>query len=315
MINDLTFAIKQAGAEVGQRQCQAYLDGCNAAAIGNLNGMAASWKCIFGVIVFPMTPAQVRQFIRVQAEKGRSGQSLKPQSIDHMLRYISDLHVKVLRLDDPTGHILVTSEKKALYRERGSRAKAITPLRLKGHVADIVTDDPLPGSIIYMLRALADDRSGWALRARVVLGLGADTGRERSDYVRLNVGDVIASGDGGGHAQFGRTSSNQEIGEAPKFVSPDTIGFIREWLEWREKAAPGSAAADAPMLVRVDQKGMPVGRLSVWGYVDVLKDIMRRVGGGTHVSGNSFQAGLKLDLAAIGTTKVGIANALGFREL
>lgn len=232
-----------------------------------------------------------------------------------MLTIISDLHVKVLEVDDPTKHILVTSEMKALYRERGSRAKPIAPLRLKGEVADIVADEPLPGSIIHMLRALTNDRSGWALRARVVIGLGADTGRDRSDYVRLNVGDVVASCDGGGHAVFGRPSSDQEIGEAPKFVSPDTMGFIREWLEWREKAAPGSTATDAPMLVRIDQKGMPGGRLSVWGYVDVLKDIMQRVGGGAHVSGNSFQAGLKLDLAAIGTTKVGIANALGFKEL
>jgi len=148
-----------------------------------------------------------------------------------------------------------------------------------------------------------------------LLGLGADTGRDRSDYVRLNVGDVVASSDGGGYAFFGNPSSDQKIGEAPKFVSPDTMVFIREWLEWREKAAPGSTAADAPMLVRIDQKGILGARLSVWGYVDVLKDIMRRVGDGAHVSGNSFQAGLKLDLAAIGTTKVGIANALGFKEL
>jgi len=42
---------------------------------------------------------------------------------------------------------------------------------------------------------------------------------------------------------------------------------------------------------------------------------MKRVGCGIPVCGNSFQAGLKLDLAAIGTTKIGIANALGFKEL
>ena len=166
-----------------------------------------------------------------------------------------------------------------------------------------------------MLRALEDDQSGWALRARLVLGMGTDTGRDRSDYVRLNVGEVVSMMDGSGHALFGVNRFAGEIGEAPKFVSPNTMGFIREWLEWREKAVPGSVATDAPMLVSIDQKGMPAGRLSTWGYVDVLKDIMRRVGGGAHVSGNSFQAGLKLDLAAIGTTKVGIANALGFREL
>lgn len=279
-------------------------------------GTIASWsEAMNDIPIVPAEPAAIRDFIRKQATSGRSGNALTPQTLKRMLAVISDLHVKVLEIADPTKHILVSSEMKALYRERGSRAKPIAPLRLKGNVADIVADDPLPGSIIHMLRALDHDQTGWSLRARVVLGLGADTGRDRSDYIHLNVGDIIASRDGKAHAIFGRTSSDQKVCEAPKFISPDTIGFIHEWLKWREKAAPGSTVADAPMLVRIDQKGVPGARLSVWGYVDVLKDIMRRVGGSAHVSGNSFQAGLKLDLAAIRTTKVGIANALGFKEL
>lgn len=295
---------------------QAYRRGLTPSGRSAHDGVLASWAAVMGdQPIAPSPPSAVRDFIRTQAAAGLSGKPVTPQTLRRMLAVISDLHAKVQETDDPTRHILVTSEMKALYRERGSRAKPITPLRLKGDVADIVTDDPLPNSIIHMLRALADDRSGWALRARVVLGLGADTGRDRSDYVRLNVGDVVTSRDGGGHALFGRPSSDQKVSEAPKFVSHDTMGFVSEWLEWREKTAPGSATADAPMLARINQKGMLGGRLSVWGYVDVLNDIMRRVGGGVHVSGNSFQAGLKLDLAAIGTTKVGIAVALGYKEI
>lgn len=289
---------------------EAYVVGLSEGGLANLNAWAQAWYAAQGRLSLTATPSEVREYIRNAASTG-----LKPQTISHHLRTISDLHVKVLGADDPITHILVTSEMKALYRQRGSRAKPIAPLRLKGDVADIVADNPLPGSIIDMLRILKGDQSGWAFRARVVLGIGADTGRNRSDYVRLNIGDVVIARDGSGHALFGANRSASEISEAPKFVSPDTMGFIHEWLEWREKAAPGSAVADAPMLVQIDQKGMPGRRLSVWGYVDVLKDIMRRVGDGAHVSGNSLQAGLKLDLAAIGTTKVGVANALGFREL
>lgn len=263
----------------------------------------------------PAMPTMIRDFIRSQSAAGLSRSPIQPQTLKQMLAIISDLHIHVLEVDDPTKHILVTSEMKALYRERGSRTKPIAPLRLKGDVVDIVTDEPLPGSIIHMLRALEGDKSGWTLRARVVLSLGADTGRDRSDYVHLNVGDIVTMPDGSGHVRFRDAQPDMEIDEAPKFVSSDTIGFIHEWLEWREKAALGSTAVDAPMLIRIDQKGMPGGRMSVWGYVDVLKDIMKRIGGGAHVSGNSFQAGLKLDLAAIGTTKVGIANALGFKVL
>jgi hypothetical protein len=295
---------------------QAYKRGLTNSGRNAYEGVLASWTVAMGdQPIVPAPPLTVRDFVRAQANEGVSGKPITPQTLKRMLAVISDLHVKVHEVDDPTKHMLVTSEMKALYRERGSRAKPIALLRLKGDVANIVMDEPLPGSIIHMLRELEGDRSGWALRARVMLGLGADTGRDRSDYVRLNIGDVVAMPDGSGHALLGANRTTGAIGEAPKFVSPDTMGFICEWLKWREKAVSGSATADAPMLVRIDQKGMPGRRLSVWGYVDILKDIMYRVGGGAHVSGNSFQAGLKLDLAAIGTTKVGIANALGFKEL
>jgi hypothetical protein len=203
---------------------------------------------------------------------------------------------------------------KALYREKGSRPKSIVPLRLKGDVADIINDEPLPGSIIAMLRKLENDKSAWALRARVILGLGADTGRNRSDYVRLNIGDIVRMPDGSGQATF-RGDNHETIPEAPKYLSPDTMNFLDEWLSWREKVLPSSAAADEPLIVRITQKGVPAGRLSKEGFIDVLQDIMRRVGDGEHARGNNFRAGLKLDLEAIRTTKLGIANALGFKSI
>lgn len=278
------------------------------------DGTMSSWKTVMGNLpIAPAEPSSIRDFIREQAASGRSGKPLTPQTLKRMLAVISDLHVKVLEMTDPTKHLLVTSEMKALYRERGSRPKSIIPLRLKGDVADIVRDDPLPGSIIAMLRRLKDDNSGWAIRAKVILGLGADTGRNRSDYVRLDIGDIVAMPDGSGQATF-RLVPTALVEHAPRYVSPDTMTFIHDWVSWREKVSPGSTEGDAPILVRIDQKGMPGGRLSKEGYIDVLQEIMRRAGDGVHASGNSFRAGLKLDLAAIGTTKLGVANALGFKE-
>ncbi len=75
-------------------------------------------------------------------------------------------------------------------------------------------DEPLPVSIIHILRALEGDQSGWALRTRVALGLGADTGRDRSDYVRLDVGHIISMPNDSGHALFGGSRSKDKIGEA-----------------------------------------------------------------------------------------------------
>lgn len=267
--------------------------------------MLASWSASIGA-AFPATPAQVRNFIRSQAASGRAGRPLRPQSIRLMLRHLSNLHVRILRVEDPTAHILVTSEMKALFRKRGSLAKPTVPLRLKGDVADIVNDDPLPGSILAMLRALDGDDSPWALRARVILGLGADTGRSRSEYAAVNVSHIVAMPDSTGTALFGG---------APRYVSAETMKFISAWTSWREAIHPGSTMPTDALLTGIDQCQCPTDRLTADGYVDVLRDIMQRVGCGMHVSGNSFQAGLKLDLAAIGTTKIAIANAFGFKEL
>lgn len=279
------------------------------------DGVLASWRFSMGDIpIAPVNPSDVRDFIRKQAIAGRSGKPIKPQTLKRMLQVITNLHTKVYEIADPCQHLLITSEMKALYRQHGSRPKSIVPLRLKGDVADIVRDDPLPGSIIAMLRKLRDDDSGWALRAKVILSLGADTGRARSDYVRLNIGDVVRMPDGSGQSTF-RLVPAPLVNYTPRYVSPDTMGFIDEWLGWRKKVSPKSTDDAAPMLVRIDQKGLPSGQLTKEGYVDVLRDIMKRVGDGAHASGNSFRAGLKLDLAAIGMTKLGIANALGLKAV
>lgn len=287
-----------------------YLSGLSESGRKFHDGTLASWKASMGDLpITPAEPSAIRDFIRKQSICGRSGKPVQPQTLRRMLDVISHLHVQVLEIADPTKHLLVTSEMKAIYREKGSRPKSIVPLRLKGNVADIINDDPLPGSIIAMLRKISDDKSGWALRARVILGLGADTGRNRVDYVRLNVGDVASMPDGSGQATF-RHPNAPHAHYAPKYVSPDTMRFIHEWLSWRERVLPGAVGPEAPLLVRIDQKGMPAGRLSLEGYVDVLHNIMKRLGDGAYASANSFRAGLKLDLSAIGTTKLGISNAL-----
>ena len=300
---------------MGRKMIDAYLSSLTSKGRELHDGVLASWSTSMGDIpIAPASPSDVRDFIRKQAVAGRSGKPIKPQTLKRMLQVITNLHTKVHEIEDPCQHLLVTSEMKALYREHGSRPKSIVPLRLKGDVADIVRDDPLPGSILAILRKMKSDSSGWALRAKVILGLGADTGRNRSDYIRLDTGDVIKMPDGSGQATF-RLIPTALVSYTPRYVSPDTMRFIDDWLRWREKVSPGSTEGDAPMLVRIGQKGLPGDRLSKEGYIDVLQDIMQRVGDGAHASGNSFRAGLKLDLAAIGTTKIGIANALEYKNV
>ena len=288
-----------------QDRLRAHLNGCSEGSQKSFHGMLDSWSASIDA-PFPASPNQIRDFVRLQATKGRAGNPLRPQSIRLMLRHLSNLHTRILRVKDPTQHILVTSEMRALFRERGSLAKPTVPLRLKGDVADIIADEPLPGSIIAMLRALDNDDSPWALRARVVLGLGADTGRSRSEYTAVDIGHIVAMSDGSGTAFFGG---------APRYLSAETLGFISAWLSWRETIRPRSTRPTEALITGIDQQRRPTNRLTVDGYVDVLRDIMRRIGCGLPISGNSFQVGLKLDLAAIGTTAISIANALEFKEM
>jgi len=288
-----------------QDRLHAHLAGCSQGSRNAFEGMLSSWSASSDAS-FPATPVQVRDFVRAQAASGSTGRPLRPQSIRLMLRHLSNLHARILHVDDPTRHILVTSEMKALFRERGSLARPTVPLRLKGDVADIVNDDPLPGSIIAMLRALKGDDSPWALRARVILGLGADTGCSRSEYVAINIGHVFVMADGTGTVL---------LGGPPRYLSAETMAFISAWILWREAVLPSSTRPTDALLVGIDQRHRPATRLTTDGYVGVLQDIIKRVGCGVPVSGNSFRAGLKLDLAAIGATPIAIANVLGFKEL
>ena len=67
------------------------------------DGTIASWEAVMGDIpIAPTDPSAIRDFIRKQAISGRSGKPLTPQTLKRMLAVISDLHVKVLEISDPT---------------------------------------------------------------------------------------------------------------------------------------------------------------------------------------------------------------------
>ena len=56
--------------------------------------------------------------------------------------------------------------------------------------------------------------------------------------------------------------------------------------------------------------GKPIKPQTLKGMLQIITNLHTRV----HESGNSFRAGLKLDLATIETTKLDIAQALGLKD-
>lgn len=275
----------------------------------------------------PMIPAgaiDVRDFARAQVRAG-----LKASSIARQLASIAILH-DLAGLASPTRDRVVSGEMKGIRREEGlggrGRRRQALPLRLKGDVGDIVSDTPLPLSVLALLTTL-DTTTAAGARDAVLLLLGTDLGRRRSEYAAMNVGDVTAAGDGSGTMLIRRSKTDQSGEGRVKYLSADAMVAIHNWLAIRqgdnESPLPPDAAEAQPLLASVDRFGRVGGRLSDDGIRDVLLRIARR---GLRVlqpelddvaieaqlrglSGHSLRVGFAQDLTAAGEGLAAICQA------
>jgi integrase len=271
----------------------------------------------------PMIPAgaiDLRDFARAQVRAG-----LKASSIARQLASIAILH-DLAGLPSPTRDRVVSGEMKGIRREEGldgrGRRRQALPLRLKGDVGDIVEDKPLPLSVMALLTTL-DTTTAAGARDAVLLLLGTDLGRRRSEYAAMNVGDVVGAGDGSGTMLIRRSKTDQSGEGRVKYVSPEAIFAIRSWLAVRQGDSESPLPPDAPLLASVDRFGRVGGRLSDDGIRDVLLRIARRglrmlqpeledaaienqVRG---LSGHSLRVGFAQDLTAAGEGLAAICQA------
>ena len=275
----------------------------------------------------PAVPAgalDVRDFIRMRARAGA-----RSSTIARQLASLSILHT-LAGFPSPTRDPVVAGELRGLRREEGLSGRGRTaqarPLRLKGDVADLVTDAALPLSVLALLTTL-DARNPAHLRDRVLLWLGTDLGRRRSEYAAMRVGDVGHGADGSGTLLIRRSKSDQAGAGTVKYVGPDAMAAIDAWLAHRKDAA-GPLPAEAPLLTSVDRFGRVGGALSDDGIRHVLLGIARR---GLRVlapdldeaeiaarcqglSGHSFRVGFAQDLTAAGEGLAAICQAADWRS-
>jgi site-specific recombinase XerD len=271
----------------------------------------------------PMIPAgaiDVRDFARSQVRAG-----LKASSIARHLASIAILH-DLGGLPSPTRDRVVTGEMKGIRREEGldgrGRRRQALPLRLKGEVGDIIADKPLPLSVMALLTTL-DTTTVAGARDAVLLLLGTDLGRRRSEYAAMNVGDVREAGDGSGTMLIRRSKTDQSGEGRVKYLSPEAMAAIRTWLAVRAGTGERPLPPDAPLLSSVDRFGRVGGRLSDDGIRDVLLRIARR---GLKLlqpdlddaviedqcrglSGHSLRVGFAQDLTAAGEGLAAICQA------
>lgn len=274
----------------------------------------------------PASPLLVRDYCRHLHRQGR-----KAATIARHLASIAVLHVVVDCSPCPTRDPLVRSELRGIRKEQAISGRGATrqakALRRKGDVADIFADDPEPLSILGLLQTLPASPAG--IRDRVILQLGADLGRRRSEYVALNVGDVVPAADGSGVVLIRRSKTDQDGEGQLKYVSPESMAAIQAWLTLREDLAGVSPLPpDAPLLTSIDRHGHVGERLSGDGFRHVVRAIVARglraqapradeahqattLSG---ISGHSFRVGLAQDLTAAGAEIPAICQAADWRS-
>ena len=280
----------------------------------------------------PATPAgaiDIRDFIRARVRAG-----LRASSIARQLASLSILHELAGFTPSPVRDRVVAGEMKGLRREealrgRGRPAQA-TALRLKGDVANLIDDAPLPLSVLALvstLDPLGADNAAHA-RDRVLLRLGGDLGRRRSEYAAMTVGDVHMAADGTGTLLIRRSKTDQAGEGRSKYVSVEAMEAIAAWLALRRQAGGRELEDTAPLLTSVDRFGRVGGRLSDDGIRHVLLGIARRglailqpdlgpeaiAAQCRGLSGHSFRVGFAQDLTAAGEGLAAICQAADWKS-
>ena len=279
----------------------------------------------------PSVPAgaiDIRDFIRVRVRAG-----LRSSSIARQLASISILHEIGGFTPSPVRDRVVSGEMKGLRREeslsgRGRAAQAL-PLRLKGDVADLINDPALPLSVMALVSTLDPPSSDNAAHARdrVLLLLGSDLGRRRSEYAAMSVGDVAVATNGSGTLLIRRSKTDQSGEGRVKYISRDAMSAIEAWIDLRRRRA-GETDPSAPLLTSVDRFGRIGGRLSDDGIRHVLLSIARRGLGLLQpdlephqiaaqcrgLSGHSFRVGFAQDLTAAGEGLAAICQAADWKS-
>jgi len=209
---------------------------------------------------------------------------------------------------------IVRAEMKRMRRERGSQHKQALAIRQLGAVTSM--DDPaLPFSIECMLPAIEEDKSLFALRGKLILSLGGDTGRRNSEYWKANFSHLQPSADGTGVFHVDRSKTDQEGNGIVRFVSRRTMRYMNEWRDARI-ASGEIVTPSSPLLMGLSRHHRVGKRLCHVGYhialrwtvrraltilsadhpelVDQIDDIVLRI------SGHSFRVGMVEDLITAG---------------
>jgi len=155
---------------------------------------------------------------------------------------------------------------------------------------------PLTRDLLEKLLAQCDDDIR-GLRNKVLLQLGYETMRRRSELCNFRFEDIIATSKRGPAIRLVRSKTDQEGASRLIPISEETFNAIKAW----QKVADISGA----ILRSVDRHGHVGNRLNPGSLGLIINSIYRRceINEPTQIfSGHSFRVGAALDLLEAGTS-------------
>jgi integrase len=208
-----------------------------------------------GLPALPLTPAAC--FLLID-ERARAGSA--KASIDRLVASAVRLH-QLAGLPSPVDDTVRWKLKEIRKADTRPRRQALG-LRIKGEVADVHADQPLPLSLLALLESIPADRSG--LRDRALLSCAYDAGLRRSEVVRARVEDFEALPSGEASLFLPRSKTDQEGEGARVWLSARTMQHV---AAWQDAARLIAGYLFRPLSYRVS----PAGHLSEGAVAKILK--------------------------------------------
>jgi site-specific recombinase XerD len=233
-----------------------------------------AWCSTAKLNALPATPETIATFVFADAATAQSA------TVRRRLAAIGRIH-RLNRLSDPTKNEDVLLAMRRMHRQKGRRQKQALGLTIN--------------LMEQMLAVTGNDTKG--LRDRVLLRLGYDTLRRRSELVQLLIDDLTVRTDGSGMVLLRFSKTDQE-GEGKKIpLSKETMAACRAWLEKVQQTS-------GPILRKVSRFGIIGNRLDDGSVPRIYKALARRAGlPQTFIdglSGHSGRVGAAQDMLTLG---------------
>ena len=243
----------------------------------------AAWCAERGLRALPARPETVAAFVDAVAEEKA------PATVRRYVTSIDIAH-RIAGCSNAAKSEAVRLALKRMHRKKGRRQNQAAGLTwpLRNRLLDAAGE------------RLIDDRN------RALLAVAYDTLLRRSELSALQVTDLFEEMDGDATLLVRRSKTDQEGEGETVWLAPDSLAFVRAWLE-------RAGIADGFLFRSVGKNGKPGGPLPPGQVARIFKAMARAAGLPCHVveglSGHSTRVGAAQDMIGAGIELPAILHA------